>query len=73
MTYTDNHNAEIKDGDALLFALEDSVEPTGFYKFVTPVQLCFYSEIEKRFIPLKENFTEGDVDAEIIKIQNPEI
>lgn len=68
MKYHDTNNNEIKDGDALLFALEDIVEKTGFNKFVTDVKLCFWSENEKRYIPFSEQYDQTFIrDSEIIK------
>ncbi|AUS06461.1 hypothetical protein [Pseudotamlana carrageenivorans] len=54
MTFRDKNNRDIKDGDAVIFTHEDSVEPTGFNKRVTEERLCFWSAIEGRYIPFKE-------------------
>lgn len=64
----------IQDGDVLLFTHEDSVEPTGQNKYITNVALCFYSDIEKRYIPFSEGNREFEAgkmmieDAEVVKI-----
>ena len=70
MKYHDTNNNEIKDGDALLFSLEDNIEKTGFNKFVTDVQLCFWSKNEKRYIPFSEQYDRNYIkESEIVKNQ----
>lgn len=70
MIWRDKENNEIKDGNALLFTLEDKVEKTGFNKFVTDVQLCFWSENEKRYIPFSEQYDHNFIkESEIVKNQ----
>ena len=68
MKYHDTNNNEIKDGDVLLFSLEDKVEKSGFNKFVTDVQLCFWSKIEKRYIPFSEQYDHSFIkECEVVK------
>lgn len=72
MKYLDKNKQQIESGDALLFELEDKMEPTGSHKYVTPVELCFWSNNEQRFIPLRENYENGIIEeAEKIEIQIP--
>ena len=54
MIYQDKNKKEIKDGDGILFTHEDSVEPKGYSRYLTNVKLCFWSQNEKKYIPLSE-------------------
>lgn len=68
MIYRDKNNNEIKDGDAILVSLQDSQEKTGYNKFVTDVELCFWSKIENRYIPFSEVYDHNYIEvAEIVK------
>jgi len=65
--YIDKYKKEIKDGDILLFSHEDSVQPSGFSKYITNVELCFWSDIEERYIPFSEIYDEELLEeAEIV-------
>lgn len=67
MEYLDKNKKEITDGDTILFVHEDNVEPGGFNKRVSNVKLCFWSGIEKRYIPFSEAYEEGNInDGEVI-------
>jgi len=59
MEFKDQSERVIKDGDALLFSVEDSLEPSGYGRFVTDVKLCCWCANEKRYIPLSEHTTEN--------------
>ncbi len=59
MNFTDNSKQVIKDGDALLFSMEDSQEPSGYGRFVTNVKLCHWCNVQKRYIPLQEHAIDG--------------
>jgi hypothetical protein len=52
MEFKDKNNQTIKDGDAILFSLEDEMEIGGFAKIVSNVELCFYSKQLDRYLPL---------------------
>lgn len=68
MEIKDKNGIEIKDNNILLLTYEDSVEPTGYNKVATNVKLCYWSDIEERYIPLSELNQEGIiVEGEIIK------
>lgn len=68
MEYQDKFKQVVKDGSTILFSLEDSVEPSGFNKVVSSVKLCFWSNIEKRYIPFSENYNGSNLDdLEVIK------
>lgn len=70
MKYKDTNNINIKDGDALLFTLEDELEKTGFNKYVTDVQLCFWSKNENRYIPFSEQYETTFIkETEIVRNQ----
>lgn len=70
MIYRDKNNIEIKDGENILFSLEDIVEPSGYNKYATNVELCFWSEIEKRYIPFSEQYNQTFIkDCEKIKVE----
>lgn len=68
MTYRDRNNQDIKDGDAVIFTHEDSVDPKGIKKRVTDVRMCFWSAIEGRYIPFKEVYDHTFIkDAERVR------
>lgn len=67
--YKDKHKREIKPGDHILFCDEDSVEPTGFNKYVRVVKLAFYDPNLKKWIPLDEVY-EGEEIIESAEIIN---
>ncbi len=66
MKYHDQNKKQIIDGDTILFVNEDKVEPNGFSKTVSNVKLCFWSDIEKRYIPFSELYEIELIDAEVI-------
>jgi len=72
MTFHDKNGKYIKDDDLILFTHEDSVEPSGESKYASLVKLCFWSDIEKRYIPFSEVYDSAPVKSgEIINFQRP--
>ena len=70
MIYLDKNKQEIKDNDGGLLTHEDSVEPTGYSRYVTNVKLCFWSENEKRYIPFSEIAEESViVEGEVVNLR----
>jgi len=70
MIYQDKNKTEIKDNDGVLFTHEDSVETTGYSRYVTNVKLCFWSENEKRYIPFSEIDEESVIaEGEVINLK----
>ena len=70
MIHLDKNKQEIKDSDGLLLTHEDSVEPTGYSRYVTNVKLCFWSENEKRYIPFSEIDEESVIaEGEVINLR----
>lgn len=70
MDFIDQNNTLINDGDALLFSHEDKLEPSGYSRYITNVRLCFWSENEKRYIPLIEQYKDGVVDESEVVINS---
>ena len=64
MIYLDKNKQEIKDSDGILLTHEDSVEPTGYSRYVTNVKLCFWCENEKRYIPFSEIYEQSATQEE---------
>jgi len=70
MIYLDKNKQEIKDSDGILLTHEDSVETTGYFRYVTNVKLCFWSENEKRYIPFSEIDEESVIaEGEVINLR----
>lgn len=67
MKYFDLNKKEIQNDDTVLFSHEDSQEPSGFNRRVSNVKLCFWSEIERRYIPFSEVYSNPNIkDVEVI-------
>ena len=70
MIYLDKNKQEIKDSDGILLTHKDSVETTGYSRYVTNVKLCFWSENEKRYIPFSEIDEESVIaEGEVINLR----
>lgn len=66
--YRDKNDRVIEVGRNLLFTLEDSVEITGFNKFVRKVEMCFYIPETGRYSPMEDVLVDGiNKEIEIIK------